>query len=201
MRALAGVLGPTRGKLSVAGHDISTNPVEAKRNLAYIPDEPKLFDTLTIWEHLRFIASAYRLKDWEANGEALIRQFELAEKRDHPCSDLSRGMRQKVAICCGYLYSPKAILFDEPLTGLDPFGIRTIKDSIRQRAAAGAAVMISSHLLSLVEDLCTAILVLKKGRLILHATIDEIRAQAEHDGRVETLEELFFRLTTDGPKN
>jgi ABC-2 type transport system ATP-binding protein len=198
MRALAGILTPTRGTLVVNGHDVAKEPVAAKATLAYIPDEPKLFDPLTIWEHLQFIAGAYRLKDWQSRAEELIRQFELTDKRDSPCSDLSRGMRQKVAICCGYLYEPKAILFDEPLTGLDPFGIRTIKSSIRQRAAAGSAVMISSHLLSLVEDLCSAILVLKKGKLVLHASMEDLRRQAAADGRIETLEDLFFRLTADG---
>ena len=195
MRALSGVLEPTRGKLSVNGHDIVTDPIAAKLALAYIPDDPRLFDQLTIWEHLRFVAAAYRLHDWTAHGEELLTQFELTEKRNSQCGDLSRGMRQKVAICCGYLHNPAAILLDEPLTGLDPYGIRTMKESVRRRAAAGAAVMISSHLLSLVEDLCTAILILNRGRAVLHATMAELRKQAEADGRHETLEELFFRLT------
>ena len=199
MRALAGILEPTRGRLAVAGHDLAKEPVPAKAAMAYVPDDPKLFDQLTIWEHLRFIAAAYRVLDWEKAAELLLVQFELTEKRDNPCADLSRGMRQKVAICCGYLHAPKAIMLDEPLTGLDPYGIRTMKESIRQRAAAGAAVMISSHLLSLVEDLCTAILVLKKGKAVLHATMDDVRKQAAADGRTESLEELFFRLTADAP--
>jgi ABC-2 type transport system ATP-binding protein len=197
MRAIAGILEPTRGRLLVTGHDLATDPVPAKAAMAYVPDDPKLFDQLTIWEHLRFIAAAYRLRDWQQRGEELLVQFELTEKRDSPCSDLSRGMRQKVAICCAYLHEPTAIMFDEPLTGLDPFGIRTIKDSIRQRAAAGAAVMVSSHLLSLVEDLCTAILILNRGRVVLHATMEQLRQQAAADGRKETLEDLFFRLTKD----
>ena len=197
MRALAGILEPTRGRLLVAGHDLAKDPVGAKAAMAYIPDDPKLFDQLTIWEHLRFIAAAYRMSDWEPAGEKLLVQFELTEKRDSPCADLSRGMRQKVAICCAYLHEPKVIMLDEPLTGLDPYGIRTIKESIRQRAAAGAAVMLSSHLLSLVEDLCTAILVLKKGKSVLHATMEDLRKQAEADGRPESLEDLFFRLTKD----
>ena len=197
MRALAGILEPTRGRLAIAGHDLAKEPVAAKAAMAYVPDDPKLFDQLTIWEHLRFIAAAYRMTDWQKAAELLLVQFELTEKRDSPCADLSRGMRQKVAICCGYLHDPKAIMLDEPLTGLDPYGIRTMKESIRERAAAGAAVMISSHLLSLVEDLCTAILVLKKGRSVLHATTDELRKRAEADGRTESLEELFFRLTAE----
>lgn len=195
MRALAGILAPTRGRLLVAGHDLALEAVPAKAALAYIPDDPRLFEQLTIWEHLRFVAAAYHLHDWQAQAEQLITLFELTDKRDSTCSDLSRGMRQKVAICCAYLHNPKVLMFDEPLTGLDPYGIRAIKDSIRQRANAGAAIMISSHLLSLVEDMCTAVLILNKGVKVLHATMEELRQQAEANGRHESLEELFFRLT------
>jgi len=195
MRALAGILAPTRGKLSICGHDLETEPVAAKAALAYIPDDPRLFDQLTIWEHMRFVASAYHLKDWKDHAEALIKTFELTEKRDSTCSDLSRGMRQKVAICCAYLHDPRVIMFDEPLTGLDPYAIRAIKESIRQRASEGAAIMISSHLLSLIEDLCTAILILHRGEKVLHATMQELRSKAEADGKHESLEDLFFRLT------
>jgi ABC-2 type transport system ATP-binding protein len=195
LRALAGILTPTRGRLSIAGHDLAYEPVAAKAALAYVPDDPKLFDQLTIWEHFRFVASAYRLQDWTARAEALLRQFELLEKRDALASELSRGMRQKVAICCGYLHEPRAILLDEPLTGLDPRGIRTMKDSIRQRADAGAAIMVSSHLLSLVEDVCTTVLILHRGRQLVHGKLADLRRQITESGRHENLEELFFRLT------
>src|SRR5205085_10068536 len=110
--------------------------------LAYVPDDPKLFDQLTVWEHFRFIASAYRLHNWNAHAEELLNTFELTEKRNALTAELSRGMRQKVAICCGYLHEPRAILLDEPLTGLDPRGIRTMKESVRQHAQAGAAIII-----------------------------------------------------------
>lgn len=195
LRALAGILKPTRGRLAIAGHDLAKEPVAAKRALAYVPDDPKLFDQLTVWEHFRFVASAYRLKGWTAQAEVLLSQFELMEKRDALTGELSRGMRQKVAICCGYLHQPRAILLDEPLTGLDPRGIRTMKDSVRQHAAAGAAIIISSHLLSLVEDLCSSLLILHRGRQILNAPLAELRRQVAEDGRQETLEDLFFRLT------
>lgn len=195
MRALAGILTPTRGRLAIAGHDLAREPVAAKAALAYVPDDPKLFEQLTVWEHFRFIASAYRLHDWQPQAEELLVRFELTEKRDALTGELSRGMRQKAAICCGYLHDPKAVLLDEPLTGLDPRGIRTMKDSIRERAARGVAFMVSSHLLSLVEDLCTSILVLHRGRQLLHGTLAELRRQAQEHGRHETLEELFFRLT------
>jgi ABC-2 type transport system ATP-binding protein len=195
LRALAGILTPTRGRLAIDGHDLAREPVAAKTALAYVPDDPKLFEALTVWEHLRFVAEVYRVVDWMPAAERLLHQFELVEKRDVLTAELSRGMRQKVAICCGYLHQPRAILLDEPLTGLDPRGIRTMKDSVHQRAAAGAAIMISSHLLSLVEDLCTTILILHRGRQMLHGKLADLRRGLTESGRQETLEELFFRIT------
>lgn len=198
LRALAGILRPTRGRLAIDGHDLERSPVAAKRLLAYIPDEPKLFEPLTVWEHFRFIASAYRLRGWAERAEALLARFELKDKRDALASELSRGMRQKVAVCCGYLHGPRAVLLDEPLTGLDPRGIRTMKDSIREQAADGTAFIVSSHLLSLVEDVCTSILVLHRGHQLLHERLAKLRQRAAESGSRETLEDLFFRLI-EGP--
>jgi len=199
MRAIAGVIPPTRGRLLVAGQDVSVDPVAAKRLLAYVPDDPKLFDALTVWEHLQFIASAYRVSDFERHATALLDQFELTPKRDSPAQELSRGMRQKVAICCAYLHNPRAILFDEPITGLDPHGIRTMKDSVRQHAAAGAAVVVSSHLLSLVQDLCTHLLILHHGRRIFFGPVEDARAAFASVSGDASLEEMFFRATEGNP--
>ena len=198
MRALAGIIRPTRGSLWIAGHDVVHDSIAAKRELAYIPDDPKLFDALTVWEHLEFIASAYRVADFVPKGEALLQQFELVEKRGALAQELSRGMRQKVAICCAYLHDPKAILFDEPLTGLDPYAIRTLKASIADRAAAGAAVVVSSHLLVLVEDLCTHLLILNRGHRLFYGSLDEARSKyagLQGDASVASLEDVFFRAT------
>lgn len=201
LRALAGILTPTRGRILIAGHDMAVDPVAAKQALCYVPDDPKLFDSLTVWEHLRFIASAYRLDGgWPERAEKLLQQFELTEKRGALAAELSRGMRQKVAIACGYLHDPTAILLDEPLTGLDPRGIRTMKQTVQGRAAQGAAVMVSSHLLSLVEDICTSVLMFHKGQVILSGRLDELAAQAEAEGRSESLEDLFLRLTEAKPE-
>lgn len=195
IRALAGILVPTRGRVFIDGHDLATEPVAAKAALAYVPDNPNLFATLTVWEHLKFVASVYRVDDWTVHAEKLLAQFELIDHRDALATELSRGMRQKVAIACGYLHNPKAILLDEPLTGLDPRGIRTMRDSIRQRAQNGAAVIVSSHLLSQIEGLCTSILVLHKGRMLMHSSLNRLRQEMCENGRQETLEDLFFRLT------
>ena len=200
LRAIAGIIPPTQGTLSVSGWDIVTQPVDAKRELAYVPDDPKLFDALTVYEHLEFIASAYDVNDWRVEADKLLAQFELQEHRNKLAQELSRGMRQKVAICCAYLHNPKAILVDEPLTGLDPHGIRTMKQSLRDRAAAGAAVIVSSHLLALVEDLCTHLLILHRGQSLFFGRVDEARtAFAGTEDR--SLEDVFFRATENGVRS
>ena len=195
MRALAGIIPPSAGRLSVAGHDIVEDSIAAKSQLAFIPDEPQLFDVLTVWEHLEFTASIYRMSQFAPEAERLLEQFELVEKRDTIAQELSRGMRQKVAICCGYLHQPQAIIFDEPLTGLDPRGIRTLKASIRERAAAGAAVMISSHLLDLIDDLCSHLLILHRGQSLFQGTIAEAKSRLETAGADTSLEDIFFQFT------
>jgi ABC-2 type transport system ATP-binding protein len=122
----------------------------------------------------------------------------LTEKRNTIAQELSRGMRQKVAICCGYLHQPKAIIFDEPLTGLDPRGIRTLKASIRERAAEGVAVMVSSHLLDLIEDLCSHLLILHRGECLFQGTIAQAKSRLENAGTDASLEDIFFQLTEPG---
>lgn len=195
MRALCGIIPPSAGRLLVAGHDIVEDPIGAKSQLAFIPDEPQLFDVLTVWEHLEFSASIYQLQNFQEEAERLLDQFELTEKRNTIAQELSRGMRQKVAICCGYLHQPKAIIFDEPLTGLDPRGIRTLKASIRERAAGGAAIMVSSHLLDLIDDLCSHLLILHRGECLFQGTIAEAKGRLEGAGADASLEDIFFQLT------
>lgn len=195
MRTIAGILPPTHGRLSVAGYDVVTDPVAAKRALAYVPDDPKLFDALSVWEHLEFIASAYEVSDMEPKGKELLELFELTEKRNVFAHELSRGMRQKLAIACAYLHDPSAILLDEPLTGLDPRGIRIMRQSILQRAASGAAVIVSSHLMSLVEGLCTHVLILSSGNQLFFGTIAETRSAYEELGGDASLEDVFFHAT------
>ena len=199
LRALAGIITPTRGRLLIDGHDVVRDPVAAKAALAYVPDDPQLFDRLTLWEHFRFVAAAYRLRDWTGRAEALLARLELTEKRDALASELSRGMRQKLAVGCGLLHLPRAVLLDEPFTGPDPRGIRTMKDLIREHAAGGAAIVVSSHLLSLVEDLCDTVLILHRGRVVRHGRLEQLRGELAANGRHETLEELFFRLTETAP--
>ena len=197
LRALCGIVPPTSGHLSIAGHDIAEDPIAAKQNLGYIPDDPRLFDTLTVWEHLAFTAAAYKVPDFEDRAEPLLQSFELSKKRDTLVHNLSRGMRQKVAIACAFLHDPKAILFDEPLTGLDPQGIRGIQQAIRERARDGAAIIISSHLLSLFETLCTHVMVLNLGECRRFGTMSDVLAEFGQSDSNSALEEAYFTITQD----
>ncbi len=197
MRSIAGIIPPTEGKLIVAGYDVLADPVAAKRNLAYIPDDPKLFDSLTVAEHLDFVASAYGLEDYQQYAEELLKKFELWEKRSATAGELSRGMRQKAAICCAYLHRPQVIMFDEPHTGLDPRGIRTMKQSILEQAEGGAAIIVSSHLLYLVEDLCSHLMILHKGESLFFGALSECRAAFRDLHDDASLEEVFLHATAD----
>jgi ABC-2 type transport system ATP-binding protein len=199
LRCIAGIIPPTRGAVRIGGHDLATDPIAAKRQLAFFSDEPRLFDYLTVWQHLIFVARIYQVAGCEPLGRQLLEELELAEKRDALPGELSRGMKQKLAIACGLLHSPRVIYFDEPLTGLDPFGIRRMKDSILKRARDGSAIIISSHLLHLVEEICSHVLILKSGQRVVHGTIEEVARQfAGHAD--SNLEEIFFRATSEPPK-
>jgi len=195
MRAIAGILPPTRGTITVAGHDIVAAPIAAKSRLAWIPDDPHLFASLTVWEHLEFTAQVYGVRDWHANGRALLARFDLADRADTLADELSRGMRQKVTTVCALLHDPEALLLDEPMTGLDPRGIRALYEVLRERAAAGAAVVVSSHLLAQLESLCTRYLILAAGKRLFFGSRDEILAQLDGLRGDATLEEIFFHAT------
>jgi ABC-2 type transport system ATP-binding protein len=193
LRSIAGIVIPTRGRIVIAGHDLAVDPVAAKSELAFIPDEPHLFEYLTVEEHLRFVARLYRVADVEARIPTLLAELELDDKREALPEELSRGMRQKLAIACGLIHHPAVLLLDEPLTGLDPVGIRRMKATIVGRAAEGVAVILSSHLLHLVEEICTRVLVMHRGRVVAFGTVAEIVAgRPELAGR--SLEEVFLSL-------
>ena len=200
LRALTGIIPPTSGKLSVDGFDVVEEPIQAKQRAAYVPDDPQLFNDLTVEQHLLFTASVYGVASPTNKINELLDRFELTEKRHSPASGLSRGMRQKLAICCAYLHDPAALLLDEPMTGLDPPGIRNLKQSIRENADRGAAVIISSHLLAMVEDICTHVLIIDRGQMKFHGSLEEIKAQAqssEFSSSETSLEEVFFAALGD----
>ena len=194
LRCLAGIIPPTHGVIRICGNTLAHDPIAAKQLLAFFNDEPRLFDYLTVQQHLAFTARIYQVQNYEPVADQLLLELELAEKKNALPGELSRGMKQKLAIACGLLHSPRVIYFDEPLTGLDPLGIRRMKDSILKRAHDGAAIIISSHLLHVVQESCSHILILKK---IIDGTIGEIMQKFSGQPGDSSLEDIFFRATSD----
>jgi ABC-2 type transport system ATP-binding protein len=195
LRVLAGIIPPSAGQVRIAGHDLLTDPVSAKRALAFFPDEPRLFEYLTVQQHLAFIARIYGVANHETLTLPLLEELEIADRIDSLPGELSRGMKQKLAIACGLLHSPQVMIFDEPLTGLDPLGIRRMKDSILRRAHAGAAIVLSSHLLHLLEEVCSHVLIVKRGEKIAGGTLAEVNARFSEGDQDASLEEVFIRAT------
>ncbi len=205
LKSIAGILSASGGAIEVDGFDIALNPVEAKQRTAWVPDDPELFNDLTVEQHLKFVASVYQITSPDNRITELLADFELEPKRHTPASDLSRGMRQKLAICCAWLQAPKAMLLDEPMTGLDPYGIRMLKQSITREAEKGVAVIISSHLLMMVEDICSDILILDQGQKKFYGTLDQLKlrfggsnssstgnAHGNDQSSPMSLEEIYF---------
>lgn len=197
LRCLAGLIPATDGKLCVAGCDLSagdpTSLMELKRRLAYVPDDPPLFDDLTVGQHLEFIGRIYGVDDHRTKASKLLDEFQLTDKINAGATTLSRGMRQKLAICCAYLYDPVVLLLDEPMTGLDPPGIRRLLTSIKDRAEAGATIIISSHLLAMIQDVCTHLIVMQHGKLKYFGDVDHLPTAFPN---AQSLEEAYFHATT-----
>jgi ABC-2 type transport system ATP-binding protein len=201
LKCMVGIQAPSAGSIRIGGHDIVTDAIEAKRHLAFMPDEPQLFEYLTVREHLDLVARLYRVDNHTARVPGLIEELELTGKEGALPGELSRGMKQKLTIACGLLHEPPVLLFDEPLTGLDPIGIRRMKRTIVARARAGAAVVVSSHLLHMVEEICTRILIINKGRKIADGSLEELAARSDLAAAGSDLEQIFMRATghSDGP--
>lgn len=186
IKSIAGLL-KFEGIITINGNE--NKSLQAKRDLGYVPEMPALYDMLTVWEHMEFIARAYSLKDWKDRAEVLLRRFELDDKKKKLGSELSKGMQQKVSICCSLLTNPKVILFDEPMVGLDPHAIKELKNLIVEMRRDGAAILISTHMLDSVNEFWDSANIMMEGKIAARRT----RAEIESTG--EDLEALFFKIT------
>ncbi len=195
LRCLSGIIPPTSGRLLVDGHDLEKERVPARRALAFVPDEPRLFEDLTVRDHLAVIARLYCVTDGQRRGTELLDRFDLADREDAYPSELSRGMKQKFMIALALLHRPRLLILDEPLTGLDPAAMRRMKRTLKEMAREGMAVMVSSHMLNLVEEICDDILILQKGRKIVEGSLEEIRARLPDLDASADLEEIFMHAT------
>ncbi|NLL51815.1 MAG: ABC transporter ATP-binding protein [Peptococcaceae bacterium] len=177
-----------QGTITIDGQENHT--VEAKRLLGYVPEFPVLYPMLTVAEHLEFIAKAYRLKNWEEKGEALLRRFELDDKRLRLGKELSKGMQQKVSVCCALLPQPQAVIMDEPLVGLDPHGIRELKANITELRDSGCALLISTHMIESVEENWDVTYIMVKGRIARVCRRTDLAAG-------QSLADVYFNITEE----
>ena len=176
-----------QGSVTVDG--LLNKSIEAKRIMGYIPEIPSLYPNLTVDEHLEFVARAYKLDNYKDYKEELLRRFELDDKKKKFGDELSKGMQQKLSICCGLLPKPKLILFDEPMIGLDPHAIKELKSLLLELKQQGASVLVSTHMIDSIEELWDTTYIMMKGRV---AAVVERDKMGEGD---KSLEDIFFEIT------
>jgi ABC-2 type transport system ATP-binding protein len=194
LRMIAGLLMPDFGSIEVFGIDVLREPLAAKELIAWLPDEPLLYDKLTVAEYLEFIAGLWRMdaKQAERNARELLERLDLWAHRDDRCEGFSRGMKQKAALAGALIHEPRLLILDEPLTGLDAAIARQVKDLLLERARAGCTIILTTHIMDVAERLVDRIGVIQSGRLLAEGNLDELRAQAGCAG--STLEEVFLNL-------
>ena len=196
IKLLTGLIKPTSGQARICGFDVQTQPLEARRRLAYVPDFPFLYEKLTAWEFFRFTGEMFRLDAarTEKNARELITRFHLEEFADRTLEGLSHGTRQRVAIVSALLHDPEVFVIDEPMVGLDPQHARVVKDVLKERALDGTTVLVSTHQLDIAEEMADRIGVILAGKLIAVGTREELRRQS---GAAGALEETFLSLTAE----
>lgn len=177
------------GYIEICGH--KNKSIAAKKLFSYVPEVSAMFDLLTVYEHIEYMAAAYGINEYKQQAEELLERFDLSDKRNKLGKELSKGMMQKVSICCALITEPKVILFDEPLMGLDPKAIKELKKAFVELKEKGCAILISTHIIDSVDELWDKVLIMKNGNIVLSGTKQELI------NRNETLEELFFDVTED----
>jgi ABC-2 type transport system ATP-binding protein len=198
LRCCVGILRLSGGQVCIAGHDLGSDERAAKAQMAFVPELPSLYPLLTVAEQIEFVVRAYGAlpEGFGRRREELLRRFELWSERDKLCGQLSKGMRQKTAIAAAFLHDARVILLDEPLIGVDPTGMRQLKDLILEARAAGCAILVSTHLLDTAERLCDRIVIMQRGRVRAEGTLASLRSQLDHTHDT-SLEEIFTALTTE----
>lgn len=194
IKTIAGLLKKTGGCITIDG--LPNNSLEAKKKFTYVSEVPELYDMLTVKEHLQFIAYAYNVENWEEKAEELFKRYDLYDKQDKLGKELSKGMKQKVSICCGLLPEPQLYLFDEPMIGLDPKAIRETKIIFKELRDEGKTVFVSTHLLDSIENVCDRVLVMKNGKIIADSDVESLKKQLG-DYENASLEEIFLEVTKD----
>lgn len=186
IKSIAGLL-RFEGGITIGGEPNKSK--EAKRTFGYVPESPAMYEYLSVWDHLEFIARAYNLSDWEDTANTLLERFEMDDKKDKMGKDLSKGMKQKVSLCCALLIKPSMIMLDEPMIGLDPKAIKELKSIFIELKNSGCAVLISTHILDSIADIWDKVLIMNNGEIVYNNTRENMEAVGE------SLEHIFFSIT------
>jgi ABC-2 type transport system ATP-binding protein len=199
---MIGILMPTAGRVELADIDVAEDPISARSIIGYVPDQPNVYEKLTAWEFLMFVANLHEVERGRAEKKArnLLEMFELIDRADEQLGGYSHGMRQKVVIASALLHEPRILFMDEPTVGLDPTSARLVKDILRELASEGVTVFMSTHILEIAERMCDRVGIIQKGRLLAVGNMDDLRQAAAAKGAMKhpeasTLEDLFIELT------
>jgi len=195
LRIMGGIIAPTEGSVIIGGIDMVADPVNAKKQIGFIPDRPFLYEKLTGMEFLRFTADLFGTEDgaFEERSENLLKQFSLCDWADELIESYSHGMKQRLIISAAVLHKPEVIVVDEPMVGLDPAGMRMVKRLFRTLGEEGTTIFMSTHTLAMAEDVCDRIGIINRGVLIATGTVEELRERAQL--KAGDLEEVFLALT------
>lgn len=190
IKSIIGLLRINHGHIDI--NNFPHDSIDAKRTFAYIPEFPSLYEKLSVWEHIEFMARAYNQQNYEEKAKNYLKRFDMYDKKDKLASELSKGMKQKVSIISNLVINPSIYFFDEPMIGLDPKAIKELKTLFLELKSQGKSIFISTHLLDSIEKICDRILVMKSGKIIKRGSIRELRGD-----RDLSLEDLFLQVTTD----
>jgi ABC-2 type transport system ATP-binding protein len=195
IKLLAGLLKPSSGYAKIAGYDVQTDPLEARRRLAYVPDFPFLYDKLTPWEFIRFTGQIFQMSEAriQSSTHELIPRFNLEPFLEKPIEGLSHGTRQRVAIVSALMHDPDVFVIDEPMVGLDPQHARVVKDILKERTKKGMTVFLSTHQLYIAEEMADQIGIMHQGKLVAMGTAEQLRKRSGEKG----LEDVFLALTAN----
>lgn len=197
IKMMTGLLEPTNGRVEIGGINMWESPLEAKKRIAYVPDQPNLYPKLTGWDYLEFIASVFRIpnNEFQRRADELLRVFSLTERADELIESYSHGMKQKIAISGALVHNPDVLFLDEPTVGLDPKSARSLKNLLRELCDNGMTAFISTHILEIAEQMCDRAGIILDGNIIAMGTMDELRNRAGN--KEQSLEDIFLELTGD----
>lgn len=197
IKMLVGLLKPDSGVIKIGGHDITHDPEQAKGTLAYVPEKSFLYEKLTAWEYLIFIGGLYHLEEnsFKETAEQYLEVFGLSEWKDELIGNFSLGMKQRLLLTSSFMRNPRVLILDEPHNGLDPKGVRLLKDLLFQARDRGMTILLSTHIIAIAEQICNKIAIMNKGVIAAQGTNDDLQHYARSTDK--TLEDIFLRLTSD----